>query len=190
MEIISKGRITFSDLSANRGVVLVQSELELHRDKPEPGHDILAGIWLPDGDGPGLTQVVSIDYHFGNKCWYLKVEHSRNQRNELVPGTLPELISKFEGRFSVKLPVIKVRHLGVGIYPAHTSKVEENPWAFVDGQFYTVQSKDRGRRTVVADVRNGRALISFVRGDEVSETFEPAIVLSADDWRSLTPITS
>lgn len=190
MEITVQPKITFSNLMAHRGVVQVRSEVELCRDVPQSGDSILAGVCFPDGDGPNLPRVMTIEYHHGRKCWHVKVEHSRQQRNELLPGNLPDLIRKFEELASVALPVVKVRHLGVGIYPAHTLQADENPWAFVDGQFYSVQDKSGRRQTFVADVRNGRTLISFVRDGQVWEPYEPAHVLSAEEWRSLTPIAN
>jgi hypothetical protein len=190
MEICVQPKITCSNLMAHQGIVLVRSGVELCRDKPQSGDDVLAGVCVPDGDGPKLPRLATIEYHHGRKCWHIKVEHSRQQRNEFLPGNLPDLVRKFEEMFNVTLPAIQVRHLGVGIYPAHSDKVEENPWAFVDGQFYRVRDKARGERTFVADVRDGRTLISFFRDGEVWEPYDPRHVLSADDWRTLTPLAN
>jgi hypothetical protein len=173
---------------ANRGVVQVRSEIELCRDVPQPGDSILAGVCLPDGDGPNLPQVVTIEYHHGRKCWHVKVEHSRQERNGLLPGNLPDLVRKFEELAGVTLPVVKIRHLGVGIYPAHTLQHEQNPWAFVDGKFYSVQDKTGRKQTFVADVRDGRTHISFIRDGQAWEPYEPRYVLSAEEWRSLAPL--
>ena len=186
MEISVQPKITFVNLIAQRGLVHVRSEIELYRDLPQSGDHILAGVCLPDGDGPSLPRVLTIEFHFGRKCWHLKVEHSIQQRNELLPGNLPDLIRRFEMLVGVALPVVKIRHLGVGIYPAHTFQHEENPWAFIDGRFYTVQDKAGRQQTFVADVRDGRTLISFIRDGTAWEPHEPQHVLSADDWRTLT----
>ena len=188
MEISVQPKITFSSLMANRGVVHVRAEVELYRDVPQSGDSILAGACLPDGDGPNLPQVVTIEYHHGRKCWHVKVEHSIQRRNDLLPGNLPDIIRKFEELTGAALPVVKIRHLGVGIYPAHTFRVGENPWAFVDGQFYSVQDKSGRKQTFVADVRNGRTLISFIRDGQAWEPYEPGHVLSAEEWRTLAPV--
>lgn len=65
--------------------------------------------------------------------------------------------------------------------------IESNPWRFEDGRFYTVTDLNKGRRTFVADVRNGRVLISFIRDEAIDGPFEPSVVLSAEDWKSLAP---
>lgn len=186
MEIRTQPTIRFTDLTGTPGIIFVTDGIDICRDMPAPEHHILAGVCLPHGDGPSLPQVVRIAFHYGRKHWHLMVEHSLQQRNELVAGTLPELIKQFEARFNITLPVIKVRNFGVGIYPAHTGVVAENPWRFFDGQFYSA-SDSYGPRTFVAVVRNGRTTIRFVRkNDELSEHFDPIQALSADNWRTLS----
>ncbi|MFM0140690.1 hypothetical protein [Caballeronia grimmiae] len=142
-------------------------------DTRQLGKSVLAGVCLPNGDGPILPGVVTIEYRYRCDCWHLQVEHSINQRNELIHGLLPELIPQFEEMLNVKLPVVKTCHLGVGIYPAHSGEVEENPCALVDGQHYRVQDKKYGWRNFVAEIQNGRALTSFIRDGEVYETTIP-----------------
>lgn len=186
MEISVQPKITFTSLMALRGVVHVRADIELYRDVPQSGDHIMAGVCLPDGDGPNLPRVLTIEFHFGRKCWHIKVEHSIQHRNELLPGTLPELIRQFETLVGLQLPLVKIRHLGQGIYPAHTLQPAENPWAFADGKFYSVQDKFGRKQTFVADVRDGHTLISFIRDGQAWEPHEPRHVLSADEWRSLT----
>ena len=188
LEIRVLPSFTFSDLTANPGIILVTPEVEVFRGRTDPG--ILAGVCLPDGDGKGLARVMTIAFHYGRAAWHLMTEHSIQKATEWTPGNLPDLIKQFETLCGVSLPMVKVIEVGVGVYPAQAKYVADNPWAMVDGGFYSVTDPKRGRRTFVADVRNGRALISFLDDSlqTVTETFEPSIALSMADWKSLAPL--
>lgn len=180
--------ITQSDLTANPGEVLVLDTVEIFSGKPD--ESVLAGIWLPDGDGPGLPQVVMVLYHFGYKSWTFVVEHSKQIATKYEPLTLQDAVATFEKRTGCTLPAIRVIEYGVGVYSAQSRYVTDNPFALVDGGFYQVRDPKRGSRQFVADVRNGHTRITFclnAKGETIpDETYDPAVVLSLADWRSLT----
>jgi len=185
MKIEPISKILLSDLTASPGNVLVVPEVEVFRDNP--ANDVLAGICLPNADSWGMPRYVTIEFHHGRKAWHLKTEYTIQRATQWEIGILPDVIRMFEGVVGVQLPKIKVIDIGVGICSANDKYASENPWRFEDGMFYTVQDPRRGKRTFAADVRNGRTLISFVTEGGVSETFEPSVVLTEHDWRTLTP---
>lgn len=187
--VITKTGITFSDLSVQPGVVLSAQEVEVFQGKPSK--DILVGVCLPDADGPALHRYVTIEFHCGRMAWHLKTEHSIQRATNWEIGILPDLIRKFESLVDVTLPEIKIFEIGLGIYSARSRYASENPWQMQNGMFYTVRDPQRGLRTIVADVRNGRTLIAFVPNDDKPicgmETYDPSVVLTEHEWRSLTP---
>lgn len=188
MDIKIQEHITFSDLTANPGTLLVVPEVEIHQGRPD--RSILAGICQPDADGPGLARYAMIDFHGGWKSWCLAVEYAIQRATSYQPDTLPKLVTQLETLLGATVPPIKVIEPGIGIYSAQTRYPSDNPWQLKDGGFYTVIDPKRGRHTIIADVRNGVTRISFASADlrTVSETFDPAVVLSAAEWKSLTPL--
>lgn len=181
---------SFSDMMANPSVILAVPEVEVFRGRATP--DILAGVCLPDGDEEGLARLITIEFHNGRASWGLKIEHSIQKANEWTMGNLPHLCKQFEALCGVSLPTVKVIELGVGVYAAQAKYAADNPWAMANGGFYAVTDPKRGRRMFVADVCNGRTLISFVDDQlqTVTEAFEPAVVLSMADWKSLAPLAT
>lgn len=186
MKIETIGKILLADLTASPGNVLVVPEVEVLHGRPS--NDVLAGICLPDADGLGNPRYVSIEFHHGRKAWHLKTEYALQQAIRWDVGNLPDLMRKFESLVGVQLPMIKIIEIGVGVYAANSKYEADNPWRLQDGRFYTVHDPKQGQRTFVADVRNGRALISFVTEGEVSAIFDPSVVLSQHDWRTLSPV--
>lgn len=193
MQIKTSEKILFSDLAAQPGTIFVVPTVEVFQGKP--AHDVLAGICLHDADGPGHPRYLTIEFHRGRHAWHLKTEYSIQRATQWEADILPNLIQRFESlvRFAgesawnIKLPTIKVVDFGVGIYAAQGGLECDNPWRIEDGKFYTVRDPKRGERTFAADVRNGRTLIGFVTEDAAMEMFDPLVVLSAHEWRSLSP---
>lgn len=163
--------------------------IELHQGKPVVGTGVIAYLRQSDGDGPGLVRELELSYHLGRKSWMVCIGHSIQKADEQLYGTLRESVALFEKLTECELPDIKVIDLGIGIYSAKTQYQADNPYALRDGMFYAVRNKIGVRKTFVADVENGRTRISFVGANgHPSETFDPAVVLSAEEWRSLTQI--
>lgn len=186
-----KDRVLLDDLRSHPGEVVALKECELHAGRPT-GASILAGICQPDADGPGYPRYISVVYHFGRKAWHLHTEFSIQRASSWQPFALAEAVERFESVTGTKLPDIKIIDLGVGIYSARSRYTNDvtDPFALKDGVFYTVRDPKRGSRTLVADVRDGTARISFIDPENPTfmETYDPLVVLSAHEWRSLTPI--
>ncbi|KVP96962.1 hypothetical protein WJ97_14170 [Burkholderia ubonensis] len=183
--------ITDSDLSANPNQVLVLDTVEIHNRRPN--QSVLAGILIVDGDGPGLPRLVKVAFHFGWKSWVCSEEYSIQRATRYVRASLPDAIAAFEAAVGIELPDTRVIELGVGVYGSKTRLAAENPFALEHDSRYQVQCKSSGVRRFVVDVRNGRTLIRFLDSQsnaEPDETYEPAVVLSAEDWRSLTRLAS
>lgn len=188
--IESVAKLTFSDLLAKPGVVLALHEFKASRGVPTE-NGLVAGVCVPDGDGPGMLRVVMIDYHRGNGTWCLVIEHSIQKRNEYRAGTLPEVVQYFEAEIGVGLPAIKVIDYGTGIYPASCRFQSENPWAFRDGSTYKVTDKRGHERTLIADVKNGRTLITYLdESSPLAGPFEPAVVFGFSEWETLTQVAA
>lgn len=186
MKTITCNRVTDSELGSHPAQVLMLDTLEIQRDGPV--QKILAGVSLPDGDGPGLARLVKVEYHYGWKSWVLSIEHSAQIATRYERKPLPDAIAAFEAIVGVEIPDLRVIEYGVGVYGAQTRYAARNPFALVNGLRYQVQSKARGIRQFEVEVRDGRTFIAFldaVGGPVHDETFEPAVVLSMDDWRSL-----
>jgi hypothetical protein len=178
--------ITEAELAANRGKVLVLSSLEIYHQRPTKS--IFAGYWMTDGDGPGLDRIISVQYHYGRMCWHLVVEHSAQIATNFRSGTLAQVIELFEDAMAVDLPDVRVVDYGNGVYGAKTNRSLDDPFALVDGGKYEVTSRAQGTRELVASVRNGRLLVSFLRRQgavDEGELYEPHLVLGAEDWKSL-----
>ena len=186
MNIQVVNSLTFSDLHTT-DQVLVRASVQCYCGKPNAG--LLVGVRLPEEAHPHLMRYVMIQYHYGRKSWNLMIEHSIQKANEFYPDTLPNVVRHFEQLTGVTLPLIKVIDVGIGIYSAQSRYESDNPFRLEDGKFYTVADRLRGRRAFVADVRHGVTRICFVESDGgLSETFEPAVVLSESDWLSLKPL--
>lgn len=181
-------KISFSTLAEHPRTVLAVPECEIFQGRPVSG-SILAGVCLPEGDGPGFPQYLTVEFHFGRKAWHLKIEHSIQKATEWLIGRLPKVIQQFEEKTGVSLPVIKIIDVAVGVYSAQSRHKSENPWALQDGKRYRVTDLRRGTRTFIVEVRNDRTLIRFCTNEEgcLTESFEPMVVLSAAEWKSLSP---
>ncbi|KVP17323.1 hypothetical protein [Burkholderia ubonensis] len=189
--MLNCSNITDSNLSANPNQVLVLDTLEIHNNRPH--RSVLAGMHLADRDGPGLPRLVKVEYHFGWRSWVFSEEYSIQRATQYVRATMPNAIAAFEAAVGVELPDTRVIELGVGVYGSKSRLASENPFALENGSRYQVTCKTSGVRRFVVDVRNGRTLIRFLdsQGDaEPYETYAPAVVLSAEDWRSLTRLAS
>lgn len=188
MITIMTANITMSEQHATEAV-LVRDQVQLFRGKPQAGHSIIASAKLPEESQPGMLRFVTIQYHYGRQSWNLMIEHSIQKQTEMIPDILPNLVQRFEELVGVSLPVIKVIDVGIGIYSAQSRYMSDNPFRLENGKFYTVADRLRGRRTFVVDVRHGTTRISFIESDgSLSETFEPAVVLTESDWLSLAPL--
>lgn len=188
--IESVAQLTFSDLLAKPGVVLALPKFKAHAGVPT-NTGLIAGVCMPDGDGPGMPKIVMIDFHRGNKSWCLVIEHSIQKRNEYRAGILPEIVQYFEAEVGVELPAIKVIDYGTGIYPASCRFQSENPWAFRDGSTYKVTDKHGHERTLIANVKNGRTLITYLdESHPIAGPFDPAVVFGFPEWETLTQVAA
>lgn len=179
--IVTLDRLTFTDVHAYpAGTILHVKEVLIYRGRPECA---LVALSLQG------SAYYSVSYHAGWASWMFCKEYSAQKASSHYPGRLDEALQSFEERVGQSLPLIKVTHVGVGIYPAQAPDALENPWRLEPGKFYACTDPVKGRREFVVDGANNQLRLSFITSDEVSEPFDPAIVLSKDDWLSLTPLT-
>lgn len=184
-------RITDSTLLAECPAVLVLPALEIAHQRPV--RQVLAGNYMRDGDGPGLARVLKVEFHFGRGSWCFSIEHSAQIATEYQFGTLRDSIIRFEKVTCVELPDVPVFEFGIGVYGAKSRSRMDNPFALIDGRRYEVCSRARGVRRFVANIRNGRTILSFITSEgafDSHNTYEPHIVLGIEDWKSLKVIQS
>ncbi|WP_155629654.1 hypothetical protein [Burkholderia territorii] len=184
-------RITDSTLLVQCPAILVLPMLEIVHQRPVS--PVFAGYYMRNGDGPGLARVFKVEFHFGRASWCFSVEHSAQIATQYQFGTLRDSITCFEKATYVELPDVPVFDYGIGVYGAKSLSTADNPFALVDGGRYEVHSRARGVRRFVANIRNGRTLLSFITSEgalESRDTYEPHIVLGIEDWKSLTAVQS
>jgi len=173
--------ITESDLRVRPNQVMASNSIEIFNDKPTVG--LLAGVYLPDGDGPNKGMLIKAEFHFGLNSWVLSMEHITQKANTYRKGKIQETIVWFEEFTGRPLQEILVIDLGVGVYSAKTQKLRHNPFELVHGEWYRITSRLDGirkYRDFLVDVQNGKTLITFKgKKSETPQSYAPDTVLSA-----------
>lgn len=187
--IVPVEHLTFSMLHDSQAKVQYLTRLIIDAN----GHanpSILAGTLIEQG---GKRTYLYLRHHSGHGSWQLISETAEGvtmPKQQIQTGQLPALIQQFETLTGVTLPSIAMLVLGIGLIDAKSQFLTDNPFAMQDNCRYHVVNRRGIGRDLLARVSHGQTRIAVLNGQTAaSEFFDPALILSPEEWMSLKPAT-
>jgi hypothetical protein len=132
--------------------------------------------------------MITITPHHHAGTWRLVTEYESAQKATTFElGHLADVTEWFAKAARIdKFPPLKVIEPGIGVYDAASRYASDNPWALKNGELYEFTRTNGHRQQWMASVRNGRTYVTRADSDNhMYETFDPAILFSANEWKSM-----
>ncbi|WP_404667181.1 hypothetical protein [Roseateles asaccharophilus] len=141
------------------------------------------------------SRLVRLQFHGGRNTWMLEdewVSPARIYPRRDFFGSLPKMMAEFEKATGLRLPEVKIAHLGHGICEYTAAGVvwqAENPWHLEVGQTYQV-IRDRlgGMRRFQAVEQAGRVRVCMETPDGLSEPIDPSMIFNEMAWLTLRKV--